>query len=67
MNILKKIERVKTTIEFRMKKFDRDARMIGKSILSGRDRDIIRTRLELKVCQEIGIDYETFCKMSKEF
>lgn len=67
MDIVTKIQRVKNTIEFRMKKFDRDAKRIGKSILSGRDRDIIRTKLELKVCQELEVDYAIYCDMVSQF
>lgn len=54
------------TVEFRMKALDRKARHFRRPKISGKNRDLIKTKLELKVCKELGMDYGVFCD-KKEF
>lgn len=66
MDISQKIQMVKNTIEFRMKKMDSDATKAGRKLV-GKTRDIIRTKLELKVCSELELDYSVFSDQLNNF
>lgn len=53
-NVISKIKRI---VEFRINAFKRKVKNP-----SQKDLDILRTKLELKVCDENGLDYFEFCK-----
>ena len=61
------VPRVKNTIKLRLSKIQRDSKMIKNKKISSRELDIIRTKLELKVCNEFQLDYATYCSLAVFF
>ena len=56
-----KLSRAKDMVNFRIDAFKREAKRL-KIKLSERYLDVARTKLEMKVCKELDIEYFDYCK-----